>query len=197
MSNAAEKPWDYSLEAPHTNPPAPIASQRKPQKRSWAAVIQSKVFIGVVVVCLTLVTLLCIGLVKTYEADNDITHTIDAWNDKLSAEQLFWFNDGLQELRGALGQTQNKKRAKNVILFVADGMGPATVTAARIYKAKEEGHLIWERFPQMGLLKVSTGSRIKNCSIVSTYSPRFAHRRTVQTNKFPTPNVRPLPCSAV
>lgn len=167
MSNKAEKgPRDYSLEAPHTNPqcnparitPSASCHRSPPPSRSWAAVIQSKVFIAVVVVCLTLVTLLCIGLVTTYEADNDITHTIDAWNDKLSAEQLFWFNDGLQELRGALGQTQNKKRAKNVILFVADGMGPATVTAARIYKAKEEGHLIWERFPQMGLLKVRGGA---------------------------------------
>jgi alkaline phosphatase len=35
--------------------------------------------------------------------------------------------------------------AKNVIFFLGDGMGPATVTAARIYKYKEEGALNMEK----------------------------------------------------
>jgi len=35
--------------------------------------------------------------------------------------------------------------AKNVIFFLGDGMGPATVTAARIYKYKEEGLLNMEK----------------------------------------------------
>ncbi|WP_211227590.1 alkaline phosphatase [Chitinibacter tainanensis] len=35
--------------------------------------------------------------------------------------------------------------AKNVIFFLGDGMGPATVTAARIYKYKEEGELNMEK----------------------------------------------------
>jgi alkaline phosphatase len=34
--------------------------------------------------------------------------------------------------------------AKNIIFFLGDGMGPATVTAARIYKYKEEGALNME-----------------------------------------------------
>lgn len=130
--------------------------QRKPQQ-TVGQVLKSKFFLAVVVVCVILITCLCIGLVTTYEADNDITATVDAWNDKLSAEQLFWFQSGLTELKHALGVAQNTRRAKNVILFVADGMGPSTVTAARIYKEREEGHLIWERFPHMGMLKVSAG----------------------------------------
>jgi alkaline phosphatase len=48
----------------------------------------------------------------------------------------------------------NTHWAKNVILFVGDGMGPVTQTAARIYAHGEEGHLAWEKFPHMGLLKV-------------------------------------------
>ena len=32
--------------------------------------------------------------------------------------------------------------AKNIIFFLGDGMGPAAITAARIYKANEEGLLI-------------------------------------------------------
>ncbi|MEJ2795386.1 alkaline phosphatase [Iodobacter sp. LRB] len=35
--------------------------------------------------------------------------------------------------------------AKNVIFFLGDGMGPATVTAARIYKYQEEGALNMEK----------------------------------------------------
>ncbi len=35
--------------------------------------------------------------------------------------------------------------AKNVIFFLGDGMGPTTVTAARIYKYKEEGELHMEK----------------------------------------------------
>ncbi|MDA3934752.1 MAG: alkaline phosphatase, partial [Gammaproteobacteria bacterium] len=49
--------------------------------------------------------------------------------------------------------------AKNIILFVGDGMGPATVTAARIYGGQKRGHsgeenmLFFERFPHTALAK--------------------------------------------
>lgn len=154
---------DYSLESPSARTTSSVGArinsekgpkQQQQQKTSLVHVLKSKLFIGVVVVCVVCITLLCIGLVSTYERDNDITLTIDAWNDKLSGEQLFWFESGLNDLKHALGQSTNSRRAKNVILFVADGMGPSTVTAARIFKEKEEGHLLWERFPHMGLLKV-------------------------------------------
>lgn len=75
--------------------------------------------------------------------------------EDLPAEQSLWVESAINDLKYALKQSQNNKPAKNVILFVADGMGPSTVTAARIYKAQEEGELVWERFPHMGNLKVS------------------------------------------
>ena len=43
--------------------------------------------------------------------------------------------------------------AKNVIFFLGDGMGPATVTAARIYKYKEEGLLNFERLERTARIK--------------------------------------------
>ncbi|KAA0192006.1 hypothetical protein HAZT_HAZT001563, partial [Hyalella azteca] len=49
--------------------------------------------------------------------------------------------------------------AKNVVLFLGDGMGISTVTAGRIFKGQkhgksgEEGYLSFERFPNMALLK--------------------------------------------
>ena len=52
------------------------------------------------------------------------------------------------------------KRAKNVILFVGDGMGISTVTAARILEGQlrgesgEENQLSFDRFPDVALIKV-------------------------------------------
>lgn len=50
-------------------------------------------------------------------------------------------------------------RAKNVILFIGDGMGISTVTAARIYEGQKRGEtgeenlLSFEKFPQTALIK--------------------------------------------
>lgn len=79
----------------------------------------------------------------------------EALTMNLPKEQLEWVQRGYDELRIALERTDNKIRAKNVILFVGDGMGPNTVTAARIMGFKEEGLMAWEKFPDLGLLKVS------------------------------------------
>jgi alkaline phosphatase len=52
-----------------------------------------------------------------------------------------------------------KKKAKNVILFIGDGMGISTITAARIYDGQsrgetgEENSLSFEGFPNVALVK--------------------------------------------
>ena len=43
--------------------------------------------------------------------------------------------------------------AKNVIFFLGDGMGPTTVTAARIFKYKEEGALNFEQLQRTARIK--------------------------------------------
>ena len=52
----------------------------------------------------------------------------------------------------------NTNLAKNIILFIGDGMSLATVTAARVYKGQQaEGksaQLSWEKLPNVGLSKV-------------------------------------------
>lgn len=55
----------------------------------------------------------------------------------------------------------NYNTAKNVILFIGDGMDPNTVTATRIYKGGESHRLVYEKFPHMGLLKVILFIRLK------------------------------------
>ena len=43
--------------------------------------------------------------------------------------------------------------AKNVIFFLGDGMGPATITAARIYKSGEAGQLTMDTLPRTARIK--------------------------------------------
>ncbi|XP_054267620.1 alkaline phosphatase-like isoform X1 [Macrosteles quadrilineatus] len=68
-------------------------------------------------------------------------------------DQEFWFQKGQRELDEALKTQRNEGVAKNVLLFVGDGMGPNTITAARIYKSLENSSLVFENFPHIGLIK--------------------------------------------
>lgn len=59
----------------------------------------------------------------------------------------------------ASAEAQTKAKAKNVILFIGDGMGVSTVTAARIYEGQKRGEkgeenlLSFEKFPNVALVK--------------------------------------------
>lgn len=73
-----------------------------------------------------------------------------------------WYKAGnafLKETRQLDATVDRKARAKNVILFVGDGMGISTVTAARILegqmngKTGEENRLSFETLPYLGLSK--------------------------------------------
>lgn len=116
-------------------------------------IIKSKLFISILIVSVVFIVLACIGIVVLYEKENEVIMTVDAWRDDLSNEQAEWFDSGLNELKMALTVKTNTRRAKNVILFVGDGMGQTLITATRIHKVGEEGLLSWEKFPHMGLLK--------------------------------------------
>lgn len=70
-----------------------------------------------------------------------------------------WYTAAAAVLRGELGEKPNENRAKNVILFIGDGMGLSTVTASRIYvgqlrgESGEENSLSFERLPYVALAK--------------------------------------------
>ncbi|XP_064080942.1 alkaline phosphatase-like [Macrobrachium nipponense] len=70
-----------------------------------------------------------------------------------------WWDLAQNEILAALNVRENWNVAKNVILFLGDGMGVTVNTAGRIYKGQkknmngEEGFLTWERFPDAALLK--------------------------------------------
>lgn len=122
------------------------------------AFYKSKIFIVAVVFSVTLLVAMTAGFIVHYTHKN--THFIDPIEaarlvaKNLPSVQKEWYERGIGELEKALNRKRNKRRAKNVILFVGDGMGPNTVTAARIMGYSEEGLMSWEQFPDMGLLKV-------------------------------------------
>ena len=70
-----------------------------------------------------------------------------------------WYDSGQQFIRDAKQVLPNVRRAKNIILFVGDGMGVSTITAARILEGQmkggpgEENSLAFERFPHVALSK--------------------------------------------
>jgi alkaline phosphatase len=67
-----------------------------------------------------------------------------------------WFDAGKETVRRNKAVKPNTGKAKNVILFVGDGMGIATVTAARILDGQQRGidgefnRLSFERLPYSG-----------------------------------------------
>ena len=74
-----------------------------------------------------------------------------------SAQQ--WYSDGARAARAGAELRPSHRKAKNVILFVGDGMGLSTVAAARILEGQlngrsgEENALSFERFPYLSLSK--------------------------------------------
>lgn len=130
-------------------------NKRKASATPICNALKSKLFYILIVVICVLITVICFCLTLIYEKESNVTHSVNAWREELSLEKSVWFDAGLDELKAALNVKLNTRRAKNVVLFVGDGMGINTMTASRIYKHGEQGRLTWETFPHMGLLKVS------------------------------------------
>lgn len=88
------------------------------------------------------------------------TYTWLGQNLLLCLDAEFWNSMAQENLKRVLQKQWNTNIAKNVILFLGDGMGISTVTAARIYKGQqqnktgEEAKLAFEEFPEIGLVKV-------------------------------------------
>ncbi|WP_394229177.1 alkaline phosphatase [Shewanella colwelliana] len=89
------------------------------------------------------------------------TDGINGQNGKDWSAVNQWFIDGQNRVATAQSLTPNNQAgaAKNIILFVGDGMGVSTVTAARILEGQLKGHtgeensLSFETLPHLGLAK--------------------------------------------
>ncbi len=78
---------------------------------------------------------------------------------------VHWQQQGEAALRSAQTLAPNTKPAKNVILFVGDGMGISTITAARIFAGQQQGlsgesyQLSFEKFPYVALSKTYSANQ--------------------------------------
>ncbi|GAB0193638.1 intestinal-type alkaline phosphatase-like [Grus japonensis] len=85
---------------------------------------------------------------------SDAEKTLDYWNE-----------GARRRLESSLALQPVARRAKNIILFMGDGMGLSTMSAARIYKGQlaggsgEESILAMETFPHVALAKTYTIDR--------------------------------------
>ncbi|GGA79267.1 alkaline phosphatase [Neiella marina] len=95
-----------------------------------------------------------------------VTLDIDSAQDKeqttqLSPEASSWYRDGEAAVAQARARVIDNRKgaAKNIILFIGDGMGISTITASRILAGQQQGlsgeeyELSWDKFPYSGLIK--------------------------------------------
>ncbi|XP_017863335.1 PREDICTED: membrane-bound alkaline phosphatase [Drosophila arizonae] len=85
-----------------------------------------------------------------------------SWNIRSKGElksKDFWFHDAQRTVYEKTSTIPNQYLAKNIILFLGDGMSVPTVTAARIYDGQKKGivgernRLEFEKFNYVGLSK--------------------------------------------
>lgn len=76
-----------------------------------------------------------------------------------------WRRDGWNAIERAKREKIRNGKAKNVILFIGDGMGVSTITAARIFEGQqrgesgEENRLSFEEFPYTALSKTYSANQ--------------------------------------
>lgn len=74
--------------------------------------------------------------------------------NKMESSADFWREKAQNKLKEILNRNSNvEKKAKNVILFLGDGMGISTIATARMYLGGEQNLMSFEKFPYYGLSK--------------------------------------------
>ena len=96
-------------------------------------------------------------------------------------------------LAGCSPSSDEPRKAKNVILFIGDGMGVSTVTAARIFDGQSRGmlgeeHLLeFERFPHLALVKTyNTNQQVPDSAGTATAMMTGQKTRAGVINVAPT-----------
>ena len=111
--------------------------------------------------CILFFLLIIIGAISTSE-------TI-VYPKPNNEDKNYWHNYNMQYVKNILKSNSDKKdtKAKNVILFVGDGMSLGTISAGRALKGQlagnsgEETDLVFESFSHVGLSKTyNTNSQV-------------------------------------
>lgn len=108
------------------------------------------------------------------------------------AEREVWYEAATRAIEARIraaasssvsGTTPPPGVARGVVLFVGDGMGMSTLTAARILSGQrrgnpgEETQLAWDNFPAVALARVSTNG---NVQIFFSLFPRRRETRSIK-----------------
>lgn len=100
--------------------------------------------------------------------------------NELETEIEYWRSQAQDYLRSKIQieNTLNTNRAKNIIMFLGDGMSLPTVAATRMYLGGEEQQLSFEKFPHFGLSKVCLRQQTRllkflNCTVSNTLKNIF------------------------
>jgi len=104
-----------------------------------------------------LVAMMAVSMPALAHKDRDSGHGHQPSTPSFENSPEYWYESGQQALRDAKRLRPDGFRAKNVILFVGDGMGVSTVTASRILEGQlngqdgESNRLAFEQFPYFAL----------------------------------------------
>ena len=67
--------------------------------------------------------------------------TLPSFAQEIAQAESTWYTDGQATLEAMIANQPNTGKAKNVILFVADGQGVGTNYAVRLFAGQLEGKL--------------------------------------------------------
>ncbi|XP_034484254.1 membrane-bound alkaline phosphatase [Drosophila innubila] len=94
------------------------------------------------------------------DADEEMHPDLQLGNSRSRARRIkgentqdYWLSASKQHILEKLDYVRSERKAKNIILFLGDGMGLATLAAARNYIGGEEKKMSFEEFPYTGLSK--------------------------------------------
>lgn len=108
---------------------------------------------------------------------------------------LFWLDNARNFVQNQLTRKEIKNKAKNIILFLGDGMSVPTLAASRMYMGGEEKYLSFEKFPYLGMSKtycVDHQIAESACTATAYLSGVKANYRTIGLS----PNVQKGDCTA-
>ncbi|KAL5244728.1 hypothetical protein ACI65C_012138 [Semiaphis heraclei] len=101
----------------------------------------------------------CLCFVITYDSRNVCcSHAADA-KEYTEKDKQYWIENGKEKVTEKVKYVNKRGVAKNIIMFLGDGMSVTTLTASRIYKGQmekrsgENEYLSFEKFPFVGMSK--------------------------------------------
>lgn len=115
------------------------------------------------------------------------SRSLPAFKAAAEADSSFWINKAQHVVKTnlELEQVLNQNKAKNIILFLGDGMGIQTTSATRAYIESEEYELSFEKFPHFGLSKtycIDSQVADSGCSATAYLSGVKGNYRTIGLN---------------